>query len=135
MEEEVTMVQKHSFSAEQGRYILVNGLKMYFEECGSGKPLILLHGGTVTSSMWKIHIPFFAQHFRVFAPDSRGHGRTNNPTGEFSYRLMADDVAAFVQAMGLTKPFICGYSDGGQIALEIGMCYPNLAAALVVGAA
>ncbi len=85
--------------------------------------------------MWQTHTPFFARHFRVIAPDSRGHGRANNPTGEFSYRLMADDVVALVQALGLTKPLICGYSDGGQTALEIGMRYPNLAAALVVGAA
>jgi pimeloyl-ACP methyl ester carboxylesterase len=135
MYEESTMVETNTVSAQQGQYVLVNDLKMYYEECGSGKPLILLHGGMSTSSMWQTHIPFFAQHFRVIAPDSRGHGRTNNPTGEFSYRMMADDVAAFVQTLGLTKPLICGYSDGGQIALEIGMGYPNLTAALVVGAA
>ena len=47
---------------------------------------------------------------------------------------MADDVAAFIQALNLTKPLVFGYSDGGQIALEIGMRYPNLTGALVVGA-
>jgi pimeloyl-ACP methyl ester carboxylesterase len=129
------MTPADATSAQQGHYVQVNGLNMYYEEYGGGKPLILIHGGTVTLSMWEPHIPFFAKHFRVIAPDSRGHGKTNNPTGKFSYRLMADDVAAFVQALSLTKPLVCGYSDGGQIALEIGMCYPNLAAALVVGAA
>lgn len=129
------MTSENAASVQQGQYVQVNGLNMYFEECGSGKPLILLHGGTVTSSMWQPYIPLFAKHFRVFAPDSRGHGRTNNPTGTFSYRSMADDVAAFIAALSLTEPLVCGYSDGGQIALEIGMCYPNLTAALVVGAA
>ncbi len=129
------MTQTNVTSTQQGQYVQVNGLNMYYEEHGGGEPLILLHGGTATSRMWQPHIPSFAQHFRVIAPDSRGHGRTNNPTGEFSYRLMADDVAAFVQALGLTKPLVCGYSDGGQIALEIGMRYPNLTKALVIGAA
>jgi pimeloyl-ACP methyl ester carboxylesterase len=135
MYEGATVAPTNTVPTQPGRIIMLNGLKMYYEEHGSGEPLILLHGGTVTSSMWQTHIPFFAQHFRVIAPDSRGHGRTNNPTGEFSYRLMAGDVAAFVQALGLTKPLICGYSDGGQIALEIGMRYPNLTRALVVSAA
>lgn len=129
------MTQPGIVSPHHGHYVQANGLNMYYEEYGSGEPLILLHGGTVTSSMWQSQIPSFAQHFRVIALDSRGHGKTNNPTGEFRYRLLADDVAAFVQAMGITKPLICGYSDGGQIALEIGMCYPNLTAASVVGAA
>ena len=129
------MNQTNATSTEHERYVLANGLNMYYEEYGSGKPLILLHGGTATSSMWKPYVPSFAKHFRVITPDSRGHGRTNNPTGEFSYRLMADDVAAFAQALSLTKPFICGKSDGGQIALEIGIHYPNLTTGLVIGAA
>ena len=129
------MTPTDAVSVQQGRSVQVNGLNIYYEEYGSGQPLILLHGGTATQAMWQPYLPFFAQHFRVIAPDSRGHGRTNNPTGEFSYRLMADDVAAFVRALSLTRPLVCGYSDGGQIALEIGMCYPDLTEALVVGAA
>lgn len=129
------MTQTNVNSTQQGHYVLANELDMYYEENGNGEPLILLHGGTVTSQMWQPHIPFFAQYFRVIAPDSRGHGRTNNPTGELSYRIMADDVAAFIQALGLKKPLVFGYSDGGQIALEIGMRYSNLTKVLVVGAA
>ena len=118
-----------------GRHVDVNGLKMYYEEFGSGKPLILIHGGTVTSSAWQLQIPFFAQQFRVITPHSRGHGRTDNPTGEFSYRLMAEDMADLIRALDLDGPMIFGYSDGGQIALEIGMLYPGLTSALVFGAA
>lgn len=129
------MTQTNVNSTRQGHYVPANGLEIYYEEYGSGAPLILLHGGTVTSQMWQPHIPFFAQHFRVIAPDSRGHGLTNNPIGELSYRMMADDVAAFIQVLDLKKPLIFGYSDGGQIALGVGMRYSNLAKALVVGAA
>jgi pimeloyl-ACP methyl ester carboxylesterase len=120
---------------QQGKYVQANGLHVFYEEYGQGRPLILLHGGTSSSATWKPYIPIFANHFRVITPDARGHGRTDNPTGEFSYRLLADDMAAFVEALGLPKPFICGKSDGGQTALEIGMRVPNLAGALVVGAA
>jgi pimeloyl-ACP methyl ester carboxylesterase len=129
------MIQTDSNSTAQGHYVQVNGLNVYYEECGSGKPLILLHGGTVTSQMWQPFLSSFAPHFRVITPDSRAHGKTNNPDGKLSYQLMADDTVALIQALNLTQPLVFGYSDGGQIALEIGMRYPGLAAALVVGAA
>ena len=114
-------------------YIEANGLRVYYEVYGEGEPLLLLHGGTATSRSWASHLPAFTEHFRVFAPDSRGHGRTDNPTGELGYRAMADDVAALVDALGLRRPLVLGYSDGGQIALELGMRYPGLARALVLG--
>jgi pimeloyl-ACP methyl ester carboxylesterase len=116
-----------------GTHIEVNGLRIYYEVHGEGQPLVLVHGGTATSQAWASHLPAFAEHFRVFTPDSRGHGRTDNPTGELGYRVMADDVAALVGALDLQRPLILGYSDGGQIALELGMRYPGLARALVLG--
>ncbi len=116
-----------------GKYIEANGLRVYYEVYGEGEPLLLLHGGTATSQSWASHLPAFAEHFRVFAPDSRGHGRTDNPAGELAYRQMADDVAALIKALGLQRPLVLGYSDGGQIALELGMRYPGLARALVLG--
>jgi pimeloyl-ACP methyl ester carboxylesterase len=116
-----------------GTYIEANGLRVYYETYGEGEPLLLIHGGTATAQSWTSHLPAFAEHFWVFAPDSRGHGRTDNPTGELGYRLMADDVAALIKALGLQRPLVLGYSDGGQIALELGMHYPGLAGALVLG--
>lgn len=129
------MIQTDSNSTPQGHYVQANGLNMYYEECGSGKPLILLHGGTVTSQMWRPFLSSLVPHFRIITPDSRAHGKTNNPNGELSYPLMADDTVALIQALNLAQPLVFGYSDGGQIALEIGMRYPGLTAALVVGAA
>jgi pimeloyl-ACP methyl ester carboxylesterase len=132
---ESIMVQEDSHGSQQGWYVQANGLNVYYEEYGNGQPLILLHGGTDTSQMWQPFLSSFVPHFRVIAPHSRAHGRTNNPDGELSYHLMADDVVAFIQALNLIQPLVFGYSDGGQIALEIGMRYPGLTAALVVGAA
>src|SRR5262245_22536541 len=108
-------------STQPGPYIHANGIDIYYEEYGSGYPLLLIHGGTLDHTMWEQHIPIFAQHFRVIAPDSRGHGRTKNPLDRMTYRLLADDMAALIQALGLDQPFVCGFSDGGQITMEIAL--------------
>jgi pimeloyl-ACP methyl ester carboxylesterase len=121
--------------AEQERYVRANGLDIYYEEHGQGRPLLLIHGGVLTGASWQLYIEAFAQHFRVITPDSRGHGRTANPGGNLSFALLADDMAALARALGLEKPLIFGYSDGGQVALEIGMRYPDLPQALVIGGA
>ncbi len=129
------MTPSDSLIPQPGHYIRVNGIDMYYEEFGEGKPLILLHGGTSTFQTWQPFLPIFMPHFRVITPDSRAHGRSNNPSGALSYRLMADDMAVFIQALNLDQPLVFGYSDGGQIALELGMHYPGLAGVLVIGAA
>jgi len=116
----------------QGKIVHANGLDIYYDEHGTGDPLLLLHGGTLTCRQWDNHIPTFAKRFHVFALDGRGHGQTNNPTNTFSFRAMADDVAAFIQALNIDTPLILGFSDGGQIALELGIRYPALARALVI---
>ncbi len=118
---------------QPGHYIQANGLDIYYEEHGQGNPLLLIHGGLLTGNSWKPYLTAFAEHYRVITPDSRGHGRTANPSGKMSYRLLADDTAALAQALDLHKPLIFGYSDGGQAALEIGIHYPDLPQALVFG--
>lgn len=118
-----------------GHSIQANGLNIYYEEYGEGQPLLLIHGGVLTGRSWQPYRAAFAEHYRVITPDSRGHGRTSNLAGSLSFRLLADDMVAFVQALDLQKPLIFGYSDGGQIALEIGMRYPDLPQALVIGGA
>ena len=118
-----------------GHVIQANGMNIYYESHGDGEPLLLLHAGSLTADTWQPYLAAFAEHFRVITPDLRGHGRSAKPTTAMSYRLLADDIAAFARALGLHKPLIVGYSDGGQVALEIGMRHPDLAQALVVGAA
>jgi pimeloyl-ACP methyl ester carboxylesterase len=119
----------------QEHFIQANGLNIYYQEVGTGEPLILLHGGTATSGSWQEHVQSYAKHFRVIVPDWRGHGKTINPTGEFNYHQLADDIVAFAQALSLNKPFICGYSDGGQIALDLGIRHPDVPGALGIGGA
>jgi pimeloyl-ACP methyl ester carboxylesterase len=117
------------------KYIQANGINIHYEEFGSGAPLIVLHGASGTLEEWRPMVPSFEPHFHIYALDSRAHGKTNNPIGKLGYRMMADDVAAFIKALDIPRPLVCGYSDGGQIALELAMRHPSLTRALVVGAA
>ncbi|MHA2031567.1 MAG: alpha/beta fold hydrolase, partial [Candidatus Kariarchaeaceae archaeon] len=85
---------------DNGKFIDVNGLNMFYIDYGEGSPLILLHGALGTANVrWKKPIKLLSQHFRIIAPDSRGHGRTNNPTGKLSYKLMCEDIVALVHAL------------------------------------
>lgn len=115
--------------------IELNAATLHYEERGTGTPLVLIHGGLASSAMWEPHLPDLTDDFRVITPDSRGHGRSTNPSGQLSYAQLADDVAALIAALGLVRPVVGGYSDGGQVALELGARHPDAAGALIVGAA
>ena len=119
----------------EGKYVTANGLDIYYRDYGQGRPLILLHGATDTHKLWDSYISEFSKFFRVITPDTRGHGRTLNPAGALSYQVMADDLAGLIQVLDLKEPFIFGYSDGGQTALDFGMRYPDIPGALVIGGA
>ena len=131
------MVEENAQTIPPGEYVSVRGLNIYYEASGdpSSAPLVLVHGGSLSSKMWAAQVPLLAPHFRVITPDNRGHGRTNNPSGELSYRLMADDLAGFIAALGLDRPLVFGYSDGGQIALELAVRHPGVSRGLIVAAA
>ena len=116
-------------------HVEANGLKVFYQEDGQGQPLLLLHGGSLTHKSWQWFAPEAAKQFRVIAMDSRGHGGTDNPGGAFSYDLMADDVAAVIEALKLEKPMVVGYSDGGIIALNLAVRHPGATKAVIVAGA
>lgn len=112
----------------------VGDLAISYSETGNGPPLVLLHGGMATAEMsWSGRYDQLAAHFHVFAPDTRGHGLTNNPAGRLGYDQFADDVVAFCGALGIEHPLVLGYSDGGQTAIELALRHPGFARALVMG--
>jgi pimeloyl-ACP methyl ester carboxylesterase len=119
----------------EGRYIEINGATLHYEQRGTGAPLVLIHGGLVSSAMWAPLLPDLVDDFRVITPDNRGHGRSTNPSGRLSYAQMADDVAALIAALGLDRPVVGGYSDGGLVTLTLGVRHPGVAGALIVAAA
>lgn len=102
----------------------VNGTKLSYEEHGEGTPLVLIHGGLASSAAWAPAIAELTAGFRVIQLDSRGHGRSTNPGGQLSYARIADDVAALIAALGLIRPVVGGWSDGGQATLELGARHP-----------
>lgn len=122
-------------AADDMKYVQADGLRIAYTEYGQGRPLVLIHGGGLTSAMWAEQIPVLAEKFHVLVPDTRGHGKTNNPDHAFSYELLAEDVMAFCHALGVEKPVLMGYSDGGIVALTAGVRHPGFARALVVGGA
>jgi pimeloyl-ACP methyl ester carboxylesterase len=120
--------------AEQSHRAEVNGAELWVEEYGAGDPIVLIHGGLCAIQMWGGAIPLLAETHRVFALDDRGHGRSTNPASKLSYEQIADDAVALVRQLELSNPVICGWSDGGEIALQIGLRHPGVARALVAGA-
>jgi pimeloyl-ACP methyl ester carboxylesterase len=116
-----------------GRQIEVNGASLYVSEQGQGDPLVLVHMGLSSSASWAQVVPLLAEEFRVITYDTRGFGRSTNPTGVLSYEQMADDTVALLDALGLERPFVGGWSDGGETALHVGLRHPGRARALVCG--
>src|ERR671935_1734485 len=119
----------------RGHSIEMNGATLYYEERGTGTPVVLIHGGLVSSAMWEPVLPQLGGDFRVITPDSRGHGRSTIEGGGLSYPQIADDVAALISKLGLVRPVVGGYSDGGQVVLEFGARHPDVAGGRVVGGA
>jgi pimeloyl-ACP methyl ester carboxylesterase len=115
-----------------GRYADVNGVKLYYEIHGAGKPLILLHGGLGALEMFGPNLPALATGRRVIAVDLQGHGRTADIDRPLSVELMADDIAALITHLKLERPDIMGYSLGGGVALQTAIRHPEVVGKLVV---
>jgi len=103
----------------------VNGIEIYYAVTGQGAPVLLLHGGLANSDYWGRQIEALSKSHKVIVMDSRGHGRSTRDTRPYSYDLMADDVAGLLDFLKLDKVDIVGWSDGGIIALDMGMRYPQ----------
>jgi len=117
---------------DRGRYARVNGVDLYYEIHGSGRPLILLHGGLGAIEMFGPNLPALAKGRQVIAVDLQGHGRTADIDRPLSVQLMADDIAALIKQLGLQRPDIMGYSLGGGVALQTAIRHPEVVGKLVV---
>ena len=118
-----------------GEYAEVNGVHMYYETHGTGRPLILLHGGLASGEMFGPILPALAESHQVIVPDLQGHGRTADIDRPIDHRLMADDIAALIDHLGLDKPDLIGYSLGGGVAFFVASKYPEKVGRLVMAAA
>lgn len=109
----------------------VNGIDIFYEKMGQGEPLILLHGNGESHEIFEEAAEKLAQHYTVYLPDTRGHGRSGK-VEEYHYDAMARDVYCFIKVMGLEKPILYGFSDGGIVGLLVASQYPGLLKKLVV---
>jgi pimeloyl-ACP methyl ester carboxylesterase len=115
-----------------GQYADVNGIKLYYEIHGTGRPLVLLHGGLGAIETWGPNLPALAKGRQVIAIDLQGHGRTADIDRPLSAKLMADDIAALIKHLKLERPDIMGFSLGGGVALQTAIRHPELVGRLVV---
>jgi pimeloyl-ACP methyl ester carboxylesterase len=113
-------------------YIDAGGIRTYYEEEGSGEPLLLLHGGLVTIETWSNQRQPLAERYHVYLPERRGHGRTPDVPGPTGYDLMAADTAAFMEALGIGSAHMVGWSDGGNVALDLALARPDLVRKMVL---
>jgi pimeloyl-ACP methyl ester carboxylesterase len=107
-----------------GDRVKVNGMQMYYEVSGAGDPLIVLHGAYMNIPMMGAIIPKLAKTHRVYAIEFQGHGRTTDIDRPITYPNLADDVAAFMDAVGLQKADVFGYSMGAEVGLQLAIRHP-----------
>ncbi|GGR86919.1 hydrolase [Streptomyces aureoverticillatus] len=105
---------------------------LFWLDTGTGRPLVLLHGGFLDHRMWDDQIPAFAGRYRVIAPDARGHGRSANATEPFRH---TDDLAALLRHLSTGPAVLVGLSMGGSIAVDTALEHPELVSAVVVSGA
>jgi pimeloyl-ACP methyl ester carboxylesterase len=128
----MTATDWSSTTTGAGAYADVNGLHLYYETFGEGRPLILLHGGLGSGEMFGPIIPTLASNHRVIAVDLQGHGRTADIDRPLDMRLMADDIAALIDHLRLQRPDVFGYSLGGGVGFWTAVKYPERVGRLIM---
>ena len=119
-----------------GQYARVNGLEMYYEVHGAGRPLVLIHGGgsTIETSFGRI-LPLLARTHQLIAVEVQAHGHTRDIDRPFSFEQDADDIAALLEQLGAQPADVLGFSNGGTTALQMGIRHPQRVRRLVVASA
>jgi len=117
-------------------YSEVNGLKMYYEIYGHGKPLVLIHGGgsTIQTSFGRV-IPLLAKHRQVIGVELQAHGRTSDRAADLSFEQDADDIATLLKNLNIGKADFFGFSNGGTTTLQIAIRHPEIVSKIILGSA
>lgn len=115
-----------------GKYVQLGEVKTWYDEHGSGKPLVLMHGGLVDARWFEPNLAPLAERFHVYVPERRGHGHTPDVQGPITYQAMADDTIAFLDTVVGEPADLVGHSDGAFVAMLVAMQRPELVNRLVM---
>jgi pimeloyl-ACP methyl ester carboxylesterase len=110
---------------EVGKYIFINGVKLYYETYGEGKPILLIHGNSTSTRGWAPQIDYFSKKYKLYSIDCRGRGKSELGKDSLSYMQQTKDIAEFIKLMKMDSVSIVGKSDGGIIGILLGIYYPQ----------
>ena len=110
-------------------------IQLHYIEQGQGQPLVLLHGNGENCNYFEHQISYFSRYYRVIAIDTRGHGKSPRGEKPFSIKQFSEDLKDCLNAMNIAKTMLLGFSDGGNIALEFALRYPERVEKLVLNSA
>jgi pimeloyl-ACP methyl ester carboxylesterase len=122
---------QYGSNEEAGASVDVNDIRVYYEIYGEGEPLLLLHGNGGAIWTFGQQIPDLSEHFRVIAVDSRAQGKSTDSEQEITYALMASDMSELIDKLDLGSVHVVGWSDGGNIGLELALAHPEKVKKLV----
>ena len=107
------------------QYATINGVKLCYEICGEGYPLLLIHGFGAKKETWIAQVPELSKHFKVISLDNRGAGKSERPDTTYTMEVFADDINTLMEHLGIDKAHIAGWSLGGMIVQNFILKYPE----------
>lgn len=127
----ISSVARAQDQSSSSGHVQVNGIDLYYEVSGTGAPLIVLHGAYMSIPLMGELVPELAKSRKVYALEFQGHGRTADTDRPITYQNLADDVAAFMDAIGIPSADVVGYSMGGGAGLQLAIRHPEKVRRLV----
>jgi len=112
-------------NSNAGTYATINGVQLYYEMYGNGAPLVLIHGNGGNIAGMKEQIAYFSKSYNVIVPDCRGRGKSELGKDTLTYVQMTEDIASLLEHLHVDSAYIIGRSDGGIIALLMGIHFPK----------
>jgi 3-oxoadipate enol-lactonase len=110
----------------------INGIDMFYDETGTGEPLLFIHGIGSSARDWELQVPVFSDRYRVITIDLRGHGQTDKPKTKYSIKQFADDTMQLLESLDALPVHIVGLSLGGMVAFQMVVDRPDMVKSLTI---